>query len=128
MINKLLNGLSDQDLKKFHEKVLYIIENIGIQVDHEKMLKRLSDHPWVHIKGKNVTFDSDLVDSNVFNIEFDMPEYFSDDNFTLISGNMNPTIKDGETGKIRLATQNDLVFATKLEDSLGVTGTAAVTG
>jgi trimethylamine--corrinoid protein Co-methyltransferase len=127
MISKLLNGLSDQDLRKFHEKVLYLIENIGIQVDHEKMLKKLSDHTGVHIKGKNVTFNTDLVDSNVFNIEFDMPDYFYDDNFTLISGNMNPTIKDGETGRIRLATQKDLIFVTKLEDSLDVTGTASVT-
>jgi trimethylamine:corrinoid methyltransferase-like protein len=127
MISKLLNGLSDQDLRKFHEKVLYLIENIGIQVDHEKMLKRLGDHAGVHIKGRNVTFDSDLVDSKVFNIEFDMPDYFYDDNFTLISGNMNPTIKDGETGRIRLATQEDLKLVTKLEDSLDVTGTAAVT-
>lgn len=126
MIDRLLRGLSNDDLNEFHEKVLYLIENVGIQLKHKEMLRRLSDFHGVVINKDIVTFGSDLVNQYVFNIKFDMPEYFSDDNFTLITGTMSPTIRDGDTGKIRFATSQDLKSATKLEDSFDVTGTAAV--
>ncbi|MHA2030877.1 MAG: trimethylamine methyltransferase family protein [Candidatus Kariarchaeaceae archaeon] len=126
MQETILKSFPSEFLKVFHEKVVWLIENAGIQIDHAGMLSRLSDFDGVKINNNMVTFRSDLVDKHVFNIQFDMPDYFNEENFVLISGNMNPTIKDWKTGKIRLATKDDLLKATKLEDSLDVTGTAAV--
>ena len=123
---RLTGGLSKEELDKFHEKVLYLIKNSGIEVPNEIVLKRLSDHKGVHIKENLVTFDADLVNKYVFNIEFDLPDYFNKSKFLIITGNMNPTIKDSHSGEIRFANSKDLKKATKLEDSYDITGSASV--
>ena len=127
MIQSLLTGIPREDLLTFHERVLHLVENTGMQVDHEGILARLSDFDGVTIRNGRVTFAADLVNKHVFNIEYDMPPYFDEDDYLVISGNMNPTIKDTRAGQIREATVADLVRVTKLEDSYGVTGSASVT-
>lgn len=125
--DSILLKIPQQSLVSFHEKVVDLISTVGIQVDHDAMRRRLADFRGVRVSGHTVTFGPELVNDHVFSIPFDMPEYFGKDDFLLISGNMNPTIKDPETGEVRPATTRDLIAVTKLEDSLGVTGTAAVT-
>ncbi len=120
------NTIPKENMDKFHEKVLYLVENSGIQIKHEKILDRLSGFDGVTIKKDIATFSTDLVNKYVFNMEFDLPPYYNKDNLLMITGNMNPTIKDAATGKPRYATSEDLIKITKLEDSLGVTGTASV--
>ena len=122
----LMQTIPPESLSAFHEKVLELVSTVGIQVDHEQMLRRLADFQGVRISGHTVTFNPDLVDRHVFRIAFDLPAYYGGSDFLLITGNMNPTIKDLQTGIARQATTRDLVEATKLEDSLGITGTAAV--
>ncbi len=121
-----LFNITTDKLEKFHEKVLYLIENIGIQVKNEKILKRLADFDGVKIKKSNVMFSPDIVNKFIFNIKFDLPPYFNKDNFLIISGGNIIRIKDKDTGKIRFATIKDLVETTKLEDSLNIAGGAAV--
>ena len=118
--------LSKETLESFHLKVTEVIEKVGVKITHEKILKRLSDFKGVKILGDNVTFKDELINKLVFNIEFDLPTYYNDGNFLIITGNMNPTIKDAKTQKIRLATSEDLLKITKMEECLGITGTACV--
>jgi trimethylamine--corrinoid protein Co-methyltransferase len=127
MLNELLRPIPEEDLNRFHGQVLHLVETFGLQIPHEGMLKRLSGFDGVRIDGDIVTFRPDLVDEHVFDIEFDVPPYFGGDEFVIISGNMNPTIRDAATGQIRPATAADLVRATKLEDSYDVVGSAPVT-
>jgi hypothetical protein len=127
MIGSLLGGIPSHDLDAFHGRVVQLVERAGMRVEHPGILNRLADFDGVTIRGDRVTFAGDLVDKHVFGIEYDMPPYFTDENFVVISGNMVPTIRDPRTGAIREATAADLVAATRLEDSYGVTGSASMT-
>lgn len=127
MVSSFLEGIASHDLNAFHRDVVHLVENVGMQVEHPGILRRLSDCDGVTIRGDRVSFDGDLVEQHVFSVQYDMPPYFTEDNFLVISGNMVPTIRDPRTGAIRDATAADLVAATKLEDSYGVTGSAPVT-
>ena len=123
---KLLGGISKESLNIFHEKVVYLIKNAGIQVKNKKILKRLADFDGVKINENVVTFSEEIINKYIFNIEFDLPDYFYGDNFTIITGTAGPMIKDSTTGNTRFATSKDLINITKLEDSLAITGTASV--
>jgi trimethylamine--corrinoid protein Co-methyltransferase len=123
----LLQGLSEKELDIFHDKVLSVIAKGGIQLRHVDMRKRLADFNGVVIDDDIVKFMPDLVNKHVFDIEFDMPAYFADDNFVMITGTTTPNIRDSETGRKRPSNSEDLIMITKLEDSLDVVGTAAVT-
>jgi len=122
----LFNKIPKNKLEKFHEKVLYLIENSGIHVKNKKILKKLADYDGVKIKGNDVMFTPDIVNKYVFDIKFDLPPHYDEDNFLIISGCNNINIKDKDTGKIRHTTIEDLVETTKFEDSLNIAGSAPV--
>ncbi len=123
---KLSGGLSAKELSEFHEKVLDIIANCGIFLKHKGFLSRLADYDGVNVRGDVVTFTPELVNKYVFNIKYDLPPHFDGDKFLTISGGNNLRTKDIETGKIRLANSDDLINYTKLEDALGMAGSACV--
>jgi trimethylamine:corrinoid methyltransferase-like protein len=54
-------GLSREQMDIMHEKALYLIENVGIHIPHEGIVKRLLNYDGVKIDKDQVKFNSDLV-------------------------------------------------------------------
>ncbi len=54
-------GLTKKQIDLMNEKALYLVENTGIHIPHEGILKLLSNYNGVKIENEFVKFKSDLV-------------------------------------------------------------------
>ena len=55
-------GLNEDQLQKIHQSALTVIEEVGIEVPHQEVLRLVSNQPGVSIKGQRVYFEPDLVE------------------------------------------------------------------
>ncbi len=121
---RLTEGLTQDQIKHMHQKALEIIEEIGLEVRHKQVLKRLTQYRGVKVDKNRVRFESWLVDKYVMNQSYSW-EKFSH-NYVIVSGAYEQNVLDLNTRKIRPATLTDLVDFTKLADSYGMVGAASV--
>ena len=57
----LQGGLSREQIDVMHDRALSLVEEVGIQIPHEVILRILADYDGVHIEDNTVTFKSNLV-------------------------------------------------------------------
>jgi len=57
----LSGGLSKEQIDMMHEKAIELVEEVGVQIPHEGILKLLSGHDGVSIEGDTVRFRSNLL-------------------------------------------------------------------
>jgi trimethylamine--corrinoid protein Co-methyltransferase len=120
-------GLSKGQMDLMHEKALYLVENEGLHIPHEGILKLLSEHDGVKIKGENVRFQSHLVEKALKDAKYPVPEYAKGKDSWVISAGAHQTkYFDLDTKKIRETTLKDLIDLIKLGDSLDTVGSAPI--
>jgi len=122
---QLEGGLTKQQLDVMHEKALYLIENVGINIPHEGIVKLLSNYDGVKIEKDHVKFRSDLVMKALKAAKYDIPEY-SKNNWIISAGAHQTSYYDLDTGQLRSPTSEDLVDLIKLGDALDTVGSAPV--
>ena len=124
---KLIGGLSEQQLKEIHQNALKVLKEIGIDVSHKEVLRLVSQHKGVNIKGTRVYFESDLVEESLDLKKLPKsPPSVNNNHFQMHLSGYTPKILDLDTNKVRKSTLKDLIEMTKLGDALGMKGCAPV--
>ena len=122
---RLVGGLSKEQMDLMHEKSLWLVENEGIHIPHEGILKLLSNYDGVKIEGKTVKFKPELVLDALKKVKFPLPDYAKGpDNWVISAGAHQTKIFDLETRVLREAKLSDLVDMIKLGDALDTVGSA----
>jgi trimethylamine--corrinoid protein Co-methyltransferase len=119
----LQGGLSREQIDVMHDRALSLVEEVGIQIPHEGILRILADYDGVHIEDNTVTFKSNLVMKALDEAVYDVPEY---DGWVIDAGAHQTSYYDLDTKKLRKPTAQDLIDTTKLGDALDTVGSAAV--
>ena len=122
---KLSGGLSKEQIEKLHEKALYLVENVGINIPHKGILKRLVDYKGVTIKNDNVKFKSDLITKALREARYILPDYAKNE-WLIDAGAHQTKTFDLDTGKLRETTLNDLINLIKLGEVYGAVGSVPV--
>ena len=123
----LAGGLSKEQIDKMHEKALWLVENVGIRIPHQGILKLLSSYDGVKIENETVKFKPELVDKALKNAKYPLPDYAKGtDNWVISAGAHQTKIFDLETRKIRETSLHDLIDMIKLGDALDTVGSAPV--
>jgi trimethylamine--corrinoid protein Co-methyltransferase len=121
---ELVGGLAAEQIATLNDEALRLVEDVGIQVPHQGILKLLSDYEGVTIERNNVRFRSDLVQKAMGGARYDVPPYADD---WLIDAGAHQTLYfDLDTRMIRPPTTQDLIDMTKLGEVLDTTGSAPV--
>lgn len=118
-------GLTKKQIDLMNEKALYLVENTGIHIPHEGILKLLSNYDGVKIENEFVKFKSDLVLKALKESKYDLPEYASS-NWIIDAGAHQTSYYDLDTYKLRAPTSEDLIDLIKLGDALDTVGSAPV--
>jgi len=121
----LSGGLSKEHIDIMHEKALSLVEEVGIQIPHNGIVKLLSNYDRVTIEKDTVKFKSDLVLKALQESKYDVPNY-GKDKWIIDAGAHQTTYYDLETKKLRPPTTQDLIELTKLGDALDTVGSAPV--
>jgi len=121
---QLAGGLTDEDMDKMHGEMLDIIENVGLKVPHDGILKLLAEKDGVIIKGDVVRFKANLVEKAISDMKY--PDYAVNANYIINGGAYEMNVTDLDTGKIRPSLTNDLVDMVKLVDSYGMYASSPV--
>lgn len=98
-----------------HELALSVIEEVGIEIRHEKVKELLLKESGAWIKGDSVFFSPQLVKDCTADVSYQKGEEFK-----LLSGAYCLNILDMRTKEVRAPTSDDLVEMTKLADSFGM--------
>lgn len=122
---KLMGGLSKEQMDTLHEKALFLVENVGIDIPHEGILKKLANYSGVTINGQNVKFKSDLVTRALNEAKYILPDYANNE-WLIDAGAHQTKTYDLETGKLRETTTNDLISLLKLGHTYGAVGSVPV--
>jgi len=122
---QLEGGLLEEQIDVMKEKALHLLENVGVRIPHDGILKLLSDYGGVTIEKENVKFRSDLVLKALKEAKYPVPEY-AKDNWIISAGAHQTKLFDLNTGKIRNTTLKDLEDLIKLGDALDTVGSAPV--
>ena len=120
---KLSGGLSKEQMDILHEKALYLVENVGIYIPHQGILKKLADYKGVTIKNANVKFKSDLVTKAIGEARYILPDYVKNE-WLIDAGAHQTKTHDLDTGKLRETTLDDLINLIKLGEAYGAVGSA----
>ncbi len=85
---QLTGGLTDEDMSKMHNAMLDIIENVGLKVPHDGILKILSEKEGVKIDGDVVKFEPHLIEKAIS--EMDYPDYVKNADYIINGGDFTP--------------------------------------
>jgi len=124
ILYRLGEGLTQDQIKKMHQKALELIEKVGLKVPHGEIVRRLSEEKGVKVEKDRVKFDGWLVEKCLKELFYPDEKIFPQP--ILVSGAYEQNVIDLDTGRIRQATLKDLVELTKLADSYGMVGSAPV--
>jgi trimethylamine--corrinoid protein Co-methyltransferase len=123
----LQGGLGRGQIDEMHEKALYLVEKVGVNIPHNEVLDLLSNYNGVKIEKNTVRFKDDLVEDALKKSKYIIPEYAKNGVSWVISSGVNQTkYYDLDTKKIRDPNTADLVDLTRLCDTLGTVGAAPV--
>ena len=122
---RLEGGLSREQIDLMHEKALWLVENVGLHIPHQGILKLLANYDGVKIEGEIVKFKPELVEKALKEAKFPLPEYAKGKDSWVVSAGAHQTkIFDLETRKVRETTMQDLIKMIKLGDALDTVGSA----
>ncbi len=124
-----LKVLADEDVDGIHEATLKILERTGLRIDSVPAQDRLLKNGAIrHPTRKNViTFPRNMVEESIDNIpRYGRANARDPKNDVVYDGETtiahceggNPNFMDFESGRIRMATYNDLAQSCKLMDTL----------
>ncbi len=120
-------GLEKSDIEKMWDGALHLIENYGLKIPHDGILKIISNYDGVKINGDIVTFKPELVSKAIKAQDYsDWPKEIGPHNFGIISGAYVKNLIDIKDGSIRPANTQDLIDCTKLCDTYGMYGPPCV--
>ncbi len=122
---KLGGGLSKEQIDLLHEKALSLVEEVGVNIPHDGIVKLLSNYEGVTIVKDTVKFKSDLVMKAVKEAKYDVPDY-GPDMWVIDAGAHQTSFYDLDTRSLRETTAKDLIDLTKLGDALDTVGSAPV--
>ena len=119
---QLSGGLTERQIEGMHAQALSVIEKLGIDIPHEKTLKRLAGIKGIKIKGTRVHFADWLVNESTVRKPYEPP---ADVGFDVHAGVycLNLIDLDGST---RPATSADTIEMVKLADALDMKGEVPV--
>ncbi|MCL5985662.1 MAG: trimethylamine methyltransferase family protein [Actinobacteria bacterium] len=120
----LSGGFTADDIEKMHSAMLDVVENVGLNIQHDGILRELSGIAGVNISGENVMFSADLVEKAISQMQY--PDYVKNADYLINQGAYEMNVLDLETGEIRPSTTKDLVEMVKLSDSYGMYGSSPV--
>lgn len=120
----LTGGLTDEDMDSMHNAMLDIIENVGLRVPHEGILKLLGGREGVKIEDNIVKFKPYLVEKAISDMKY--PDYAVNADYLINGGAYELNVLDINNGKIRPALTSDLVEMVKLVDSYGMYASSPV--
>ena len=119
--------ISKDNIEKIHEKTLYILENIGILVEHEKAREMLKNHG-ANVEGKVVKLSRDIVEDalKLAKRTFEIYSWGSEEPITVGNGSKLYAPAAGniymlDDGRIRKATNDDAIGLFKLSDTSPIT-------
>jgi trimethylamine--corrinoid protein Co-methyltransferase len=121
----LRGGLSKEQIDVMHERAISLVEEVGVQIPHEGIVKLLSNYDGVTIDKNTVKFRHDLVVKALKESQYDVPNY-GRDSWVIDAGAHQMTCYDLRTRKLRQPTTKDLIDLTKLGDALDTVGSAPV--
>ncbi|MCJ7806444.1 MAG: trimethylamine methyltransferase family protein, partial [Clostridia bacterium] len=123
-----LRLLSDEQIKLFHEKALYILEKTGVKFESEDALKILEDHgAKVDYARKVVKINSQMVDDAVrnapatlklYNREGELAADLSGNNTYFDPGSSMPKFMEADGKTVRKSESKDLVQICSVNDAL----------
>jgi len=118
--------MENRQSERAHERVLRILDQIGIKVSDQRLIKRLQGKRGVRFAGHRVTFDHSLVESMV-----NLPERIKQPagiesalesatpaKMSILTAYHARHIVDADTGVIRPLTEADAIDMAKLTDAL----------
>ena len=111
-------------MDKMHDEMLDIIENVGLKVPHDGILKLLAEKDGVKIEGNIVKFKPYLVEKAISDMKY--PDYAVNADYIINGGAYELNVTDLDTGKIRPSLTNDLIDMVKLVDSYGMYASSPV--
>jgi trimethylamine--corrinoid protein Co-methyltransferase len=120
---ELAGGLADEQIKLLHEEALKLVEETGIQIPHDGILKLLSNYDGVTIEKGNVRFRRDLALKALKEARYDVPPYAG---WLIDAGAHQTMYYDLDSRKVRPPTLQDLIDMTKLGEVLHTAGSAPV--
>jgi len=118
-------GLTKEQIERIHRTAVSLVEEVGIKIPHEGIVKLLSNYDGVVIEKDTVKFKSDLVEKALRESRYDVPDY-GKDAWVIDAGAHQTSCYDLDTMKLRQTTARDLVDLTKLGDAFGTVGSAPV--
>lgn len=127
---ELKGGLSKEQLKSVRDQILMVLEKIGVEIDHDRILKYLGSRKGIVIAGRRVCFAPELVEEYLALIKRENEDYCflrpGEKEWTIRPAYMCLNCYDAETGEIRRATREDLARAVKLCDALNLSGPSPI--
>ena len=122
----LAGGLTTEELDRMHQGALELIEEVGLELPHDGILKRLAEHDGVHIEDRRVRFDGAMADRLIRSLSYRRDAADFGHPYTRMSGAYEMNVRDLESGVARPATYADLVDLIKLQDSYDMRGSSPV--
>lgn len=122
----LAGGLTREQLDRMHQGALELIAEVGLELPHEGILKRLAEHDGVRIEGPRARFDATMADGLIRSLTYPRDAGDFGHPYTRVSGAYEMNVRDLETAQVRPATEADLVDLIKLQDSYGLRGSSPV--
>ncbi|MCM8804323.1 MAG: trimethylamine methyltransferase family protein [Candidatus Omnitrophica bacterium] len=124
IIWELKGGLKNEEIKNIHEFALRLIEEIGIFVGSEKVLKNIPQEKGIFIKDNRVFIKPEKIEELLG--PFPKKKNFDEKEIKFFVSGYSLRCYDLYTGQIRKPTLNDLIDFTKIAHTLGAYGSALV--
>ncbi len=121
----LAGGLNSSQIDRMHQEALALVEEVGIQVQHQGIKNLLAEHAGVSIDKDTVRFRSDLVLKALRESRYDLPPY-AKEGWVVDAGAHQTLYYDLDSRQIRPPTTQDLIELTKLGDAFDMVGSAPV--
>jgi len=117
-------GLSQEQLAALHRTALRVMDEIGVEVSDETVLRRVAGEPAVRVSGRNVRLAPDLVDRLVAEHRIQMDnraEREADFRIEILSGYAFQNL-DASSGRLRPMSTADCIETARLVDALHTEG------
>ncbi len=112
-------ALEPADLEEIHRQVLAVLEEVGLQVSHERSRRAAAEHPGVRERGPRLHFSPELVEEFVERARREHPTEPPGDEVT-VSGPWNClNIEEPLSGRVRPSTLADARRMLKLVHAAG---------
>lgn len=130
MVNfTLQGGFTEGELDRMYGETLQLLEQVGMEVADDEIRGHLGTLPGITVRQKRICYARDLVEEWIEAIKKDNLEYSynrKDGRIHMVPPYMGQHYHDPDTGEVRLATAEDMLFAVKLCDTYGAYGPSPI--